>query len=79
MSNRQRLVSLPITAALVLGSLLGAGSVLATGTCKGNATEYALPAEQQDASLTAYDLNHDGVICVATKGRKTVYSDNRIQ
>jgi len=27
--------------------------------------------------VSADDLNRDGVICLATKGHRTVYSDNR--
>ncbi len=78
MSKRRRLLaSVPITTALALGSLLAAGSALAAGTCEGNAAEYVLPADTQDATLTGYDLNHDGVICVAARGKKTAYSDNR--
>jgi hypothetical protein len=38
-----------------------------------------IPAEEQTVSpLFAYDLNHDGIICVSTHGKKTVYSDNRL-
>ena len=79
MTKRQRvLLSLPLSVALLVGGTLGAGTAAATGTCKGRATEYPLPVETHDPSLTAYDVNGDGVICVAVKGRRTVYSDNRI-
>lgn len=79
MSNRRRrLLSLPMAAALLMGVTLGTGTALATGTCKGSATEYRLPAETHDPYLSAYDVNGDGVICVAVRGRRTVYSDNRI-
>ena len=69
--------ALTVAGLLVLGSALSAGSALAVGTCKGHAIEYPLPSEVHDATLSAYDLNGDGVICVATKGHRTAYSDNR--
>lgn len=78
MSNRHRRIAYPVALALVLASAAAASPVMATGTCRGNATEYPLPTETQDPSLTAYDVNGDGVICVASKGHRTVYSDNRI-
>jgi hypothetical protein len=81
MSTRRRhfLAALPMTAAVALGSLVGAGTALATGTCPGNKTEVVIPAEQRDVSpLAAYDLNGDWIVCQSVKGKKTTYSDNRI-
>lgn len=81
MSTRRRhfLAALPMTAALALGSLVGAGTALATGTCPGNKTEVVIPLEEQNVSpLQAYDLNRDGIVCLSVKGKKTTYSDNRI-
>ena len=76
--RRRLLTSIPLTAALGLGSLIGSSAVLATGTCPGRATEYVLPAETQTVDpLERYDVNRDGVICVAVKPKKTVYGDNR--
>jgi cytochrome oxidase Cu insertion factor (SCO1/SenC/PrrC family) len=77
--RRRILAAIPITVALAFGSLVGSSSVLATGTCPGHQTEYLLAAETQTVDpLEVYDLNHDGIICVAVKGKKTVYSDNKI-
>jgi hypothetical protein len=79
MTRRRILAAIPMSAAIALGSVLGSGTVLATGTCKGNSTEYQLPAEQQTLDpLAVYDSNGDGIVCVAVHGKKTVYSDNRI-
>jgi hypothetical protein len=73
------LASVPLAAALMVGSLMGASSVFATGTCKGNATEYVIPLETQTVDpLQVYDVNGDGIVCIAVKGKKTVYGDNRI-
>jgi hypothetical protein len=80
MSTRRRrraLASIPIAAAVLIGSMMGSASVLAAGTCSGNQTEYVIPLETHDASLDVYDVNRDGIICVAMHGRKTVYRDNR--
>jgi hypothetical protein len=64
---------------LALVALAGSAvPVAATGTCQGKAAEYPLPAEQHDATLSAYDRNGDGIICVSTKGRRTTFADNRI-
>jgi hypothetical protein len=81
MSTKRRriLAAIPMGAAIAFGSLIGSTNVFASGTCKGSATEYYLAVEQQTVDpLEVYDLNHDGIICVAVKGKKTVYSDNRI-
>lgn len=80
MSTRRRLrAAIAITAAVALGSLVGAGTALATGTCPGNKTEVVIPVEQQTVSpLEAYDLNRDGIVCASVKGKKTIYSDNRL-
>ena len=81
MSTRRRhfLAALPMTAAVALGSLVGAGTALATGTCPGNKVEVVIPLEQRDVSpLEAYDLNRDGIVCASVKGKKTTYGDNRI-
>jgi hypothetical protein len=76
--RRRLLASIPLTAALGLGSLIGSSAVLATGTCPGRATEYVLPTETQTVDpLERYDVNRDGVICVAVKSKRTVYGDNR--
>jgi hypothetical protein len=80
MSTRRRriIASIPISAAIALGSLIGATGVFASGTCPGHQTEYVIPSETQTVDpLRAYDLNSDGIVCVAARGKKTVYSDNR--
>ena len=74
--RRRALASFPIAAAVLIGSLTGSASVLASGTCSGNQVEYVIPAEAHDASLDAYDLNHDGILCVA-HGKKSAFRDNR--
>lgn len=80
MSKRRRiLLAQALTAASVFAATFGASSAAAAGTCRGNASEYVLPTETQDPALTAYDVNRDGVICIAVRGHRTAYSDNRTQ
>jgi hypothetical protein len=77
--SRRMIASGVAAAVLTAATLVGSGSALAVGTCRGSAIEYAIPAEEQTVSpLFAYDLNHDGIICVSTHGKKTVYSDNHL-
>jgi hypothetical protein len=78
MRRRRILASIPMSAAIAFGSLIGATGVLASGTCPGHQTEYVIPSETQTVDpLLAYDLNSDGIVCIATRGKKAVYSDNR--
>ena len=79
-THRHRVIAPLATAAmLVVISLVGAGSVLADGTCPGHKIEVLIPAEQRDTSpLEAYDMNGDGIVCQSVKGKKTTYSDNRL-
>jgi hypothetical protein len=78
-SRRTTSIAATGSAVMLLVGLFGStASVLATGTCPGQKQEYVIPAEQQNHDpLLAYDLNGDWIICVAAKGRKTAYSDNR--
>jgi hypothetical protein len=77
--RRRILAAIPMTAALALGSLIGSSTVLASGTCQGNKTEVVIAEQTQTVSdLLAYDLNGDGIVCQAVKGKKTTYSDNRL-
>jgi len=78
LTQHRRVRAVSIAALLALGSVSGAGSAFATGTCPGTRTEYILAAQQKDVSeLEVYDVNRDGVICQAIRARKTTYSDNR--
>jgi hypothetical protein len=69
---------LAVAALFVVGvNVFLAAPAAATGTCPGKAQEIDLAAEQRDPGLSIYDANRDGTICLTTRGKKTVYSDNR--
>ena len=81
-SRRRRLVIGPVMGVAMLGLLIPATAVLATGTCTGSKLEYTLPDAQQIVDpRVIYDKNLDGIICISVTGRfnnKEQYSDNKV-
>lgn len=61
MTTRRRLIATGLALVAITGS---AAPIAASGTCAGNAASYTLSAGPRDATLTAYDSNGDGIICV---------------
>ena len=61
MTTRRRLIATGLALVAITGAAMPAA---ASGTCAGDAAAYTLSEAARDATLTAYDSNGDGIICV---------------
>jgi hypothetical protein len=65
MATRRLIIATSLALVAITGSVT---PISGAGTCSGDAAAYTLSEAQRDATLTAYDSNGDGIICVLPEG-----------